>query len=156
MHINGDGQRWYAERQTVTERWFAIGAAGHRPKSGCSTVQRSREGFPAEPEWDQWGGGVHSMNWTRLRIIRWSGLRGTGASAGIGPDRKRSTSPVRAASGWQRHVGFHELEADRLSEHGNLIEGFSTSAAFTDDPSALLYRLREMRRPLPASRLLAG
>ena len=46
---------------------------------------------------------------------------------------------------------FHELEADRLSEHGDLIEAFSTSAAFTDDPSALLYRLREMRRPLPAS-----
>lgn len=26
--VSGDGQRWYAERQTITGHWFAIGAAG--------------------------------------------------------------------------------------------------------------------------------
>ena len=46
---------------------------------------------------------------------------------------------------------FHELEADRLSEHGDLIEAFSTSEAFAGEPSALLYRLSEMRGPLPPS-----
>ena len=46
---------------------------------------------------------------------------------------------------------FHEIDAERLSECADLIEAFSTSAAFADEPSALLYRLREMRRPLPAS-----
>ena len=46
---------------------------------------------------------------------------------------------------------FSELEVERLSEHGDLIEAFSTSAAFAGEPSALLYRLDEMSGPLPPS-----
>ena len=66
MHINGDGQRWYAERQTVTGRWFAIGAAGPPPDEWLFDGSEKPEGFPAEPEWDQWGGGVHSTNWNSV------------------------------------------------------------------------------------------
>ena len=46
---------------------------------------------------------------------------------------------------------FSELKVERLSEHGDLIEAFSTSAAFAGEPSALLYRLDEINGRLPPS-----
>ena len=63
MHVGSDGQRWYAERQTGTGHWFAIGAAGPPPDEWLFDGSEKPEGFPVESEWDQWGGGEHSTNW---------------------------------------------------------------------------------------------
>ena len=46
---------------------------------------------------------------------------------------------------------FDEIEADQLLEHDVLIEAFSTSAAFADDPFPLLHRLEKVSGPLPGS-----
>ena len=63
MHISSDGQRWYAERQTVTGHWFAIGAAGPPPDQWLFDGPEKPKGFPSESTWDQWGGGEQSTNW---------------------------------------------------------------------------------------------
>ena len=52
---------------------------------------------------------------------------------------------------WEAARCFYQIEADELPEHDALIEAFSTSAAFTDQASALLLRLEDMRSPLPGS-----
>ena len=46
---------------------------------------------------------------------------------------------------------FFAIEPDQLPEHDALIDAFSTSAAFADDPVPLLHRLEEMSGPLPGS-----
>lgn len=63
MYVAADGQSWYAERQTVTGHWFAIGAAAPPPDQWMFDGPRRPSGFPAEPEWDQWGVGDSSVNW---------------------------------------------------------------------------------------------
>ena len=44
LHVSADGQSWYAERETITGYWFAIGAAGHRRISGYMTA------LPSQPD----------------------------------------------------------------------------------------------------------
>ena len=80
MHINSDGQRWYAERQTVTGHWFAIGAAGPPPDQWLFDGSARPEGFPVESAWDQWGGGEHPTNWNE----------------GEGDEHSRATGGLRA------------------------------------------------------------
>ncbi len=63
MYVAPDGQGWYAERQTITGHWFAIGAAGPTPDQWLLDGPERPSGFPAEPEWDHWGGGSPSLNW---------------------------------------------------------------------------------------------
>ena len=63
MYVAPDGQSWYAERQTITGHWFAIGAAGPTPDQWLLDGPERPSGFPAEPEWDHWGGGSASPNW---------------------------------------------------------------------------------------------
>ena len=46
---------------------------------------------------------------------------------------------------------FFEIQADDLGRPGDLIEAFSTSAAFPDDAFPLLRRLEQMTGPLPGS-----
>ena len=62
-YVAADGQSWYAERQTVTGHWFAIGAAAPPPDQWMFDGPSRPSGFPAEPEWDQWGVGESSVNW---------------------------------------------------------------------------------------------
>ncbi len=63
MYVAPDGHSWYAERQTITGHWFAIGAAGPTPDQWLLDGPERPSGFPAEPEWDHWGGGSPSLNW---------------------------------------------------------------------------------------------
>lgn len=63
MHVSPDGQRWYAERQTITGHWFAIGAAGPSPDEWLYDSPTKPTGYPPGPEWDQLMGGKHSVNW---------------------------------------------------------------------------------------------
>ena len=63
IYVSADGQRWYAERQTVTGHWFAIGAAGPPSDQWLFDSPDKPAGFPDETEWDHWGGGEHSVNW---------------------------------------------------------------------------------------------
>jgi len=62
-HVSRDGQRWYATRQAVTGWWFAIGAAGPPPDQWLYDGPHPPQGFPAESEWDRFGGGTGSVNW---------------------------------------------------------------------------------------------
>ncbi len=63
LHVSTDGQSWYAERQTVSGHWFALGAAGPPTDQWLFDDSEKPNGFPVESEWDQWGGGEHSKNW---------------------------------------------------------------------------------------------
>ena len=63
MHVSADGQSWYASRQTPSEWWFAIGAAGPPPDEWLYDGPHPPQGFPAEPEWDRFGGESASTNW---------------------------------------------------------------------------------------------
>ena len=63
IRVAADGQSWYAERQTVTGHWFAIGAAGPPSDQWLYDGKEAAPGFPDQGAWDQWGGGQHSKNW---------------------------------------------------------------------------------------------
>ncbi len=63
MYVAADSQSWYAERQTITGYWFAIGAVGPPPDQWLFDGPERPPGFPDEAEWDHWGGGQHSVNW---------------------------------------------------------------------------------------------
>lgn len=63
MRVAADGQSWYAERQTITGHWFAIGAAGPPSDQWLYDGDQAAPGFPNEATWDHWGGGPHSRNW---------------------------------------------------------------------------------------------
>lgn len=63
IHISKNGQRWYATRQAITGWWFAIGAAGPPPDQWFYDGSLPPERFPAEPEWDHFGGEGSSVNW---------------------------------------------------------------------------------------------
>ena len=63
MFVAADGQSWYAERQTITTYWFAIGAVGPPPDQWLFAGPEKPSGFPDDAEWDHWGGGQHSLNW---------------------------------------------------------------------------------------------
>lgn len=63
MYVAADGQSWYAERQTITRHWFAIGAVGPPPDQWLFEGPERPSGFPDDAEWDHWGGGQHSLNW---------------------------------------------------------------------------------------------
>jgi len=63
IRVTDDSQSWYAERQTVTGHWFAIGAAGPPSDQWLYDGKEAAPGFPDERTWDQWGGGQHSRNW---------------------------------------------------------------------------------------------
>ena len=63
MHVAADGQSWYAERQTITGHWFAVGAAGRPSDQWLFDGPEKPSEFPDEAVWDHWGGGEHSVNW---------------------------------------------------------------------------------------------
>ena len=63
MYVAADGQSWYAERQTVTGYWFAIGAVGPPPDQWLFDGSEKPSEFPDDAAWDHWGGGQHSVNW---------------------------------------------------------------------------------------------
>lgn len=63
MRVAADGQSWYAERQTITGHWFAIGAAGPPSDQWLYDGDQAAPGFPDEATWNHWGGGPHSRNW---------------------------------------------------------------------------------------------
>ena len=63
LHVSADGQSWYAERETITGYWFAIGAAGPPTDQWLYDGATKPAGFPNEREWDQWFSGEHSVNW---------------------------------------------------------------------------------------------
>ena len=64
LHVSRDGQSWYAERQTITGHWFAIGAAGPPSDQWLYDRPTRSSGYPNESEWDQWTGDKHAINWT--------------------------------------------------------------------------------------------
>ena len=49
-----DAPRWYAERQTITGHWFAIGAAGPPTDQWLYDGPTKPSCFPNDAEWDQW------------------------------------------------------------------------------------------------------
>ena len=63
MHISRDGQSWYATRETITGRWFAIGAAGPPSDQWLYDGSTAPSGFPDETEWEQWAPGDNACNW---------------------------------------------------------------------------------------------
>ena len=63
MHVSPDGQRWYAERETITGHWFAIGASGPPPDEWFYDGSTKPTGYPDESDWDHWAGGEHAANW---------------------------------------------------------------------------------------------
>lgn len=63
MFVARGGQRWYATRQAATGWWFGIGASGPPPDQWLYDGPDPPRGFPAEPEWDRFGGGAASLNW---------------------------------------------------------------------------------------------
>lgn len=62
-HVSGDGQRWYATRQTITGWWFGIGASGPPPDQWFYDGPEAPRGFPSEPDWDHFGTGTVAPNW---------------------------------------------------------------------------------------------
>ena len=63
LRVSANEQCWYAERETITGHWFAIGAAGPPPDQWLYDGATKPVDFPNEDEWDQWSSGVHSVNW---------------------------------------------------------------------------------------------
>lgn len=63
MRVSASGQSWYAARQAPSGWWFAIGAAGPPPDEWLYDGSNAPRDFPAETEWDRFGGGVASVNW---------------------------------------------------------------------------------------------
>lgn len=63
MYVASDAQSWYAQRQTITGRWFGIGSMGLPPDEWLYDGPHPPSGFPAESEWDRWGGSECSKNW---------------------------------------------------------------------------------------------
>ena len=63
IHVHRDGQRWYAERRTITGHWFAIGAAGPPTDQWMYDGPQPPTDYPNEAEWDHWMGGHNAPNW---------------------------------------------------------------------------------------------
>ena len=63
LRVNDDGQSWYAQRETITGHWFAIGAAGPPSDQWLYDGPSPPSSFPSESEWDQWAPGDNSPNW---------------------------------------------------------------------------------------------
>ena len=66
LRVSADEQCWYAERETITGHWFAIGAAAPPADQWLYDGATKPVDFPNEREWDQWSSGEHSVNWERL------------------------------------------------------------------------------------------
>ena len=63
LRVSNDGQSWYAQRETITGHWFAIGAAGPPSDQWLYDGSSPPAGFPDESEWDQWAPGDNAPNW---------------------------------------------------------------------------------------------
>ena len=63
IHVNRSGQRWYAERRTITGHWFAMGAAGPPTDQWMYDGPQPPTDYPNETEWDHWMGGTNAPNW---------------------------------------------------------------------------------------------
>ncbi|WP_419845464.1 hypothetical protein [Candidatus Poriferisocius sp.] len=63
LHVTGNGQGWYAVRQTITGHWFAIGANTGTPDQWLYDGDSPPTSFPCEEEWDQWAPDSNSPNW---------------------------------------------------------------------------------------------
>lgn len=63
VHVSGDGQRWYAERETVTGHWFAVGASEPPADIWFYDGPQPPSGYPDDAEWDQLLSDNHAVNW---------------------------------------------------------------------------------------------
>ncbi len=63
IHVDRTGQRWYAERQTITGHWFAIGAAAPPTDQWMYDGPQRPTDYPNETEWDHWMGDSNAPNW---------------------------------------------------------------------------------------------
>lgn len=63
MYVDAQGESWYAERQTVTGHWFAIGASAPPPDQWLYDGPERPSGYPNEANWDQWVPDQHAANW---------------------------------------------------------------------------------------------
>ena len=63
IYVDRTGQRWYAERGTVTGHWFAIGAAGPPTDQWVYDGPEAPTDYPTEAEWEHWMGGTNAPNW---------------------------------------------------------------------------------------------
>ena len=63
IHVDRSGQRWYAERRTITGHWFAIGADGPPTDQWMFDGPQPPTDYPNEAEWDHWMGGNNAPNW---------------------------------------------------------------------------------------------
>ena len=63
IHVDRSGQRWYAERRTITGHWFAIGAAGPPTDQWMYDGPQPPLDYPNETEWDHWMGDDNAPNW---------------------------------------------------------------------------------------------
>lgn len=63
IHVDRTGQRWYAERRTITGHWFAIGAAAPPTDQWMYDGPHPPTDYPNEEEWDHWMGSNNAPNW---------------------------------------------------------------------------------------------
>ena len=63
MYVDAKGERWYAERQTITGHWFAIGASAPPSDQWLHDGPVPPSDYPNETEWDQWAPDQHAINW---------------------------------------------------------------------------------------------
>ena len=63
IHADRTGQRWYADRRTITGHWFAIGAAAPPTDQWMYDGPHPPANYPNEAEWDHWMGGDNAPNW---------------------------------------------------------------------------------------------
>ena len=63
MYVDANGERWYAERQTIAGHWFAIGASDPPSDQWLYDGPVPPSDYPNETEWDQWAPDQHAINW---------------------------------------------------------------------------------------------
>ena len=97
MHISDDGQSWYAAHQTITGRWFAIGAAGPPTDQWFYDGPTAPTGFPNESGWDQWVPDSNSLNWAETPEAQLGGTTEVHETGNLSDSDTRSWRRFRAA-----------------------------------------------------------
>ena len=97
MHISDDGQSWYAARQTITGRWFAIGAAGPPTDQWFYDGPTAPTSVPDESEWDQWVHDSNSPNWAETPETQLGGTTEVHETGNLSDSDTRSWRRFRTA-----------------------------------------------------------
>ena len=97
MHISGDGQSWYAARQTITGHWFAIGAAGPPTDQWFYDGPTAPTSFPNESGWDQWVPDSNSPNWAEAPETQLDGTTEMPEAGNLSDSNSRSRRRFRTA-----------------------------------------------------------